>query len=52
MDICEIIFATNYVYDFLVENFPTKKKIHRVDLDIDPENFDFIISKLGKGNTL
>ena len=49
---CDIIFATNYVYDTLVENFPTKKKICQVDLDIDPGNLDFIISRLEKGAIL
>ncbi|MBU1341474.1 MAG: GntR family transcriptional regulator [Proteobacteria bacterium] len=52
LDSCDIIFATHYVYDTLVENFSTKKKIHRVDLDIDPGSLDFIISRLIKGGTL
>jgi len=45
---CDIIFATHYVYDTLIENFPTKKKVHCVNLDIDSENIDFILSKLEK----
>ena len=52
LESCDIIFATHYVYDTLVENFPTGKKIYRVDLDIDPGNLDFIISRLKKGQTL
>lgn len=49
MESCDIIFATHYVYDMLIEKFPAgRQKIHRVDLDIDPENLDFILSKLGK----
>ncbi len=52
LESCDIIFATHYVYDTLVENFPTEKRIYRVDLEIDPENLDFIISRLGKGVTL
>jgi len=46
---CDIIFATHYVYDTLVEKFPAKKKIHCVNLDIDSENLDFILSRLEKG---
>lgn len=49
LETCDIIFATNYVYHTLVKNFPSPKKIQQVDLDIDPENLDFIISKLSKG---
>lgn len=52
LESCDIIFATNYVYDTLVENFPSKKKICCVDLDIDPGNLDFIISRLGSGGRL
>jgi len=48
IDICDIVFATHYVYDDLIAAFPLKKKIHRVKLDIDSGNLDFIISKLGK----
>ena len=48
LETCDVIFATHYVYDTLVENFPTGKKIYRVDLEIDPGNLDFIISRLGK----
>ena len=52
LESCDIIFATHYVYNTLVENFPTEKKIYRVDLDIDPGNLDFIISRLKKGGAL
>jgi hypothetical protein len=46
LESCDIIFASHYVYDTLVETFPSDKKTHCVDLDIDPENLDFIISKI------
>jgi DNA-binding transcriptional regulator YhcF (GntR family) len=49
---CDIIFATNYVYDTLMEDFPTEKKIFQVNLEIDPGNLDFIISRLKKGKTI
>ena len=48
---CDIIFATHYVYDTLIKNFPTNKTIFRVNLDIDPGSLDFIIAALTKGET-
>ena len=48
LDSCDIIFATHYVYDILIEKIPESKKIHRVDLDIDTQNFEYILSILGK----
>ncbi len=49
LESCDVIFATNYVYDTLVQNFKPQKTIHRVDLDIDSANIDFIVSRLTKG---
>ncbi len=43
---CDIIFATNYVHDTFIETYPTRKKVHRVDLEIDQANLDFILSRL------
>lgn len=51
LETCNIIFATHYVHDTLVKNFPTKKKVFRVDLDIDPGNLEFIIAKLTRRGT-
>ncbi len=47
---CDIIFATNYVYDTFIETYPTIKKVHRVDLEIDQANLDFILSRLTQPN--
>ena len=45
---CQLVFATHYVYDRLINHFPNAEHIHRVDLDIDPQNFDYILSCLRK----
>ncbi len=43
---CDLIFATNYVYNKFIETYPTLKTVHRVDLEIDQANLDFILSRL------
>lgn len=48
LDTCQVIFATHYVYDRLIKDFPNARNIHRVTLDIDPQNFDYILSCLEK----
>ncbi len=45
---CDIIFATHYVHDILVETFPGSGKVHKVDLSIDPQNLEYIYSALSK----
>ncbi|MCF6246124.1 MAG: GntR family transcriptional regulator [Desulfobacula sp.] len=60
LDSCQIIFATHYVYDILIERISNtrkiqrqkiqRQKIQRVNLDIDPQNFEYILSILEKGD--
>lgn len=45
---CQVIFATHYVYDQLLKNFPEAQNVHRVELDIDHQNFEYILSALGE----
>lgn len=45
---CQIIFATHYVYDHLKKEYPKTQNIHKVMLDIDPQNFEYIITALEK----
>ena len=47
---CRVVFATHFIYDHLSRQFPDARNIRRVDLDIDPENFQYILSCLGKKN--
>ena len=49
LDTCDPIFATHYVYEQLARENAQGKKIIRVDLDIDRESLDFIISSLQGG---
>lgn len=44
LETCQIIFATHYVYDTLIKKFPHAREIRRVELDIDPQNFEYILS--------
>lgn len=45
---CQVVFATHYVYDQLLKNCPGAQNVHRVELDIDHQNFEYILSALGK----
>ena len=45
----DIIFATHYVYDTLIKNYPGHKNIQQVDLNIDPDSLKFIISLINRG---
>ena len=45
---CQVVYATHYVYDHLKKEFPDANHIHRVELDIDPQNFDYILSMIEK----
>ena len=43
---CDVIFVTNFVFDKFNEKYHTDVTITRADIDIDPENLEFIISKI------
>jgi GntR family transcriptional regulator len=45
---CDIIFATHYVFEQLIKMFPNARHIHQVNLDIDSQNLDYILSCLNK----
>lgn len=45
---CDIIFATHYIYDALIQEHTINAMVHKVDLEIDPASFDFIISNIKK----
>lgn len=45
---CDILFATHYVYGRLAEMVSDPEKIIRVDLEIDPQNLDFIVRTIQK----
>ncbi len=49
LETCNPVFATHYVYEQLLAGAPSNTNIIRVDLDIDLESLDFIISRLEKG---
>jgi len=49
LDSSDIIFATHYAHETLIQNYPTPKKIVRVNLDIESDSFNFILSRICKG---